>query len=403
MLVRMPNPSLFAESPESVGVDSGRLNAVFERVEKEVREGLLPSAQVAVARNGRIAGMRTFGNVRHEGRPAPATNDTLYVVFSATKAITSAAGWLLIQEGKLDTSERVAEIVPEFGTHGKDGITVEQLFTHTAGFPHAPFRPAEFLDRDKRLARSATWRLNWEPGSRVEYHPSSSMYVIAEIIERRGGASFGDFVRRRIAEPLGLPDLWTGLPRALHARLADCVHVGEALTDEEYRRLGFPPPPVTEVTEEAIESFNDPDVRVAGIPGGGRTMTAAELALFYQALLDGGRALAGVEVWRPETLALARRVRTGELLDPMFGKRVHRGLGIVVAGDRDRTFRGFGHTNSPEAFGHNGAGGQLAWADPATGLSLGYCTDGHDRNVVRQGRRGVGIASRAAACAVAAG
>jgi CubicO group peptidase (beta-lactamase class C family) len=228
------------------------------------------------------------------------------------------------------------------------------------------------------------------------------MYVIAELIERRGGASYGDFVRRRIAEPLGLVDLWTGLPQAQHARLADCVHVGEALSEDEYRRLGFPPPPVTEVTEEAIEGFNRPDVRLAGIPGGGGTMTAADLALFYQALLDGGRALAGIELWRPETLADARRVRTGELLDPVFGKRALRGLGIVIAGEADRTYRGFGHTNSPEAFGHNGAGGQLAWADPATGISLGYCTNGHDRNVVRQARRSVGIASRAAACGLEA-
>ena len=397
----MPDRSLFADRPDSVGIDPERLEALFARVEKEVREGLLPSAQVAVARQGRIAGMRSFGKVRHEGRPAAASDETLYVVFSSTKAITSAAAWLLIQEGKLDPSERVAAIVPEFGTHGKEIVTVEQLFTHTAGFPHAPFRPDEFLDREKRLARFATWRLSFEPGTRFEYHPSSSMYVIAEIIERRSGASYGDFVRRRIAEPLGLRDLWTGLPEALHARLADCEHVGEALSEEDYRRLGFPPPPVTEVTEEAIQSFNRPEVRLAGIPGGGGTMTAADLALFYQALLDGGRALAGVELWSPATLASARRVRTGELVDPVFGKRVHRGLGIVIAGDAERNFRGFGHTNSEQAFGHNGAGGQLAWADPATGISLGYCTNGHDRNVMRQARRGIGIASRAAACALA--
>jgi CubicO group peptidase (beta-lactamase class C family) len=383
----VPDRSQFAESPESLGVDSERLEALFARAGKEVAEGLLPSAQVAVARNGRIVGMRTFG---------AATDETLYVVFSATKAITSAAAWLLIQEGKLDPSERAAAIVPEFGTNGKEAVTVEQLFTHTAGFPHAPFRPDEFLDRGKRLERFATWRLGWQPGSRFEYHPSSSMYVIAELIERRSGSRFGEFVRRRIAKPLGLSDLWVGLPDAEHPRLADCVHVGEALTDDDFRRLGFPPPPVTEVTEDAIQSFNRPEVRRAGIPGGGGTMTAADLALFYQALLDGGRALAGAEVWSAATLAEARRVRTGALRDPVFGKPANRGLGIIVAGDAERTYRGFGHTNSELAFGHNGAGGQLAWADPATGLSLGYCTNGHDRNAVRQARRGVGIASRAA-------
>jgi CubicO group peptidase (beta-lactamase class C family) len=73
---------------------------------------------------------------------------------------------------------------------------------------------------------------------------------------------------------------------------------------------------------------------------------------------------------------------------------------LIISGDKTRNFRGFGHTNSPQAFGHNGAGGQLAWGDPATGISLGYCANAHDRNELRQGRRGVGISSRAADCAV---
>src|SRR5262245_43970325 len=115
----MPAPHFFAESPAEVGVDPEKLDALFMRAEREVREGRLPSVQVAVARRGKIAAMRTFGRVTHEGRPAPATNDTLYVVFSATKAITSAAAWLLVQEGKLGLDERVADVVPEFGTNGK--------------------------------------------------------------------------------------------------------------------------------------------------------------------------------------------------------------------------------------------------------------------------------------------
>ncbi len=84
----------------------------------------------------------------------------------------------------------------------------------------------------------------------------------------------------------------------------------------------------------------------------------------------------------------------------MFGKRANRGLGLMIAGDADRTYRGFGHTNSDFAFGHGGAGGQIGWADPATGISLGYCTNGFDRDAIRQARRGIGISSRAAACAL---
>jgi CubicO group peptidase (beta-lactamase class C family) len=85
------------------------------------------------------------------------------------------------------------------------------------------------------------------------------------------------------------------------------------------------------------------------------------------------------------------------LTDPIFRKRANRALGLIVAGDADRTYRGFGHTGSELMFGHNGAGGQLAWGDPETGISLGYCTNGLDRHPVRQARRGVAISSLAAA------
>ena len=374
--------------PRSIGLDPERLEALRARVRQEVNAGLLPSAQIAVAREGRLGLFETFGD---------ADNDTLYCVFSSTKAITSAAAWLLIQDGDLDVSETVADIVPEFGSNGKEDITVEQLFLHTAGFPHAPFRPLDWEDPARRLERYAQWRLNWPPGSRFEYHPTSSMWMIAELVERRSGRDFREFVRDRIALPLGLPDLFVGLPADQNDQVAECAHAGEALTSADYARLGLPEPPVTEVTEDVILSFNRPDIRAVGVPGGGAVTTAADMALFYQGLLHGG---AGERrVWTDETLEMALTVRSADLTDPMYGKRVHRALGVVVSGDEDRNYRGFGHSNSEFAFGHGGAGGQIAWADPATGISVGYCTNGHDRNPLRSGRRGVSISSRAAVCA----
>ena len=382
----MPAPDFFAESPAAVGLDADMLRAVSARVRREVDEGLLPSAQIAIARHGKLALFETFGN---------ATNGTLYCVFSCTKAITCAAAWLLIERGALRLDERVADIVPEFGTNGKDVVSVEQLFLHTAGFPHAPFRPTDWPDRDERLRRFASWRLNWEPGSRFEYHATSGMWVLAEVIERKSGRAFAEFVRGEVTEPLGLTDLHVGLPAAQNGRVAMLEHCGDPMTAADYARLGLPEPPVTEVTEEAILSFNREDVRAVGVPGGGGIMTAAELALFYQALLHGG-STGRLRVWRDDTLAMARHVRSGELADPLTGKRVNRGLGIVVAGDADRNFRGFGHENSEHAFGHGGAGGQIAWVDPATGISVGYCTNGHDRNPLRMGRRTVSISNRVA-------
>ena len=162
--------------------------------------------------------------------------------------------------------------------------------------------------------------------------------------------------------------------------------------------MGMPVPPDTEVTEDAILSFNTPEIRAVGVPGGGAMANAADMALFYQALLHGG--LDGAQLWSSETLADVRRVRSGDLTDPMFKKPANRALGIIISGDDSRSFRGFGKTNSALAFGHNGAGGQLAWVDPATGLSLAYLTPGHDRNSIRQARRGVAIGSLAALCAL---
>lgn len=398
----MPRSEFYVSSPEVVGVDPEKLEDLLQRAGREVREGLLPSSQVALARHGKLVAMRTVGRVTQRGVEAEATDQTLYCVFSCTKAITSAAAWLLIQEGKLGTDEVVADVIPEFGTHGKDVIRVEQLFTHTAGFPHAPFPQDEWLSREKRLERFSRWRLNWEPGSRFEYHPTSSMWVIAELIERRSGVEYRKFVRERIAEPFGLDDLWVGLPPGQQERMADIVHVGEEMTPEEMQRMGFPAPVETEVTPDALQGFNLASTREAGVPGGGGVMTAGDLALFYQALLTG-RAPDGREIWKPETLERARQVRTGELADPVFGVRVNRGLGIVIAGETEANYRGFGHTTSPLAFGHGGAGGQIGWGDPETGLSLGYCTNGIDRHALRQGRRGVGISSRAGLCVEAAG
>ena len=371
------------------GLVVDQVDKLLARVRKEVDDGLLPAAQVALAKDGEVVFQASYGSAR---------DDSLTCIFSATKAVTSAAAWLLMQAGELSEEERVADIIPEFAANEKDQITVAQLFTHTAGFPSAPFAPLEWDDRNARLGRFARWRLNWQPGSKFEYHASSSMYVIAELIERRSGMGYREFVRERVLKPLGLKNLFVGLPEHENARALPCEHVGDALTPEDYKKLGVPVPPVTEVTEEAILAFNRPDVRAVGVPGGGGFATAGDLALFHQALLHGGLPGTG-ELWSKDTRQDVRRIRSGDLTDMMFKRPANRALGLIISGDDSRNFRGFGKTNSPLAFGHNGAGGQLAWADPATGLSLGYVTPGHDRNSIRQGSRGVAISSIAAQCA----
>ena len=395
----MPPKNLIAEHPEQVGLDPRKVDDLFQRAEREVRDGLLPAVQIAIARNGKIGATRTFGHAVQGGADKAATDETLFVIFSCTKAIMSAAAWLLIGDGQLKPSDRIVDIVPEFGTNGKEPLTVEQVLLHIGGFPNAPYPQDEWLDRGKRLERFAKWRLEWPIGSKYEYHATSGFWVIAEIIERRTGKDFRDFVRERIALPLGLPEMRVGAPREVQSRVADIVYVGDALTDEERKKLGIPAMPETEVTEEAILGFNRPHVREAGVPGGGGIMTAGDLALFYQGLLHN-RAQDGSQIWKPEALTDALRVRSEGYKDPIFRVPVNRALGVVLAGgDGLANYRGFGKTNSALTFGHGGAGGQIGWADPATGISLGYCTNGFDRNDLRQGRRGVAISSLAAVCA----
>jgi CubicO group peptidase (beta-lactamase class C family) len=396
----MPAAQLFAEQPREVGLDPAKVEELFKRAAREVNEGLLPSCQIAIARDGKIGAMKSFGHATQGGTDQPATERTLYCVFSCTKAIVSSAMWILIGEGKLDVDERAADIVPEFGSNGKEAITVEQLLIHTGAFPNAPYAQRDWLDCGKRLERFKSWRLEFPVGERFVYHPTSGFWVLAEIIERRSGMNFREFVRDRIATPLGLPELRLGVPPPEHKRIAEIVHVGQALTPEEMKRMGLPPMPETEVNETLITGFNDPIVRESGVPGGGGIMTAGDLALFYQGLLHNSPAVNGAPIWKPDTLKEALRVRSGDYFDPIFKYKCNRALGVVIAGsDGLSNYRGFGKTNSPVTFGHGGAGGQIGWGDPATGISLGYCTNGFDRNDLRQGRRGVAISSMAAVCA----
>jgi CubicO group peptidase (beta-lactamase class C family) len=371
----------------ALGVEIEALDALLHRARREIDSGLLPSCQLALARDGELAAFVALGD---------ATLDTRYVIFSCTKAVVSSAVWILIQEGALDPAQKVADLIPEFGTNGKDVITVEEVMLHTSGFPHAPLGPPQWHSREQRLQRFSEWRLNWEPGTTWEYHATSGLWIQAELIERLAGEDYRDFVRTRVLDPHGLEKLRVGVPPAEQGDIAEVVHVGEPATPEELEAaLGVRSMPVTEVTDEAVLRFNEPDVLALGVPGGGGVSTAADLALFYQALLHNR---AGV--WDPDVLADATGTVRNNLGDRNFGRPASRSLGLVIAGDDGQShIRGLGRTVSPRAFGHNGAGGQIAWADPATGISFVYLTNGHDAHQIRQGRRGVALSSLAAVCA----
>jgi len=370
--------------PRSV-VDA-RVEQLLSRCRREVDEGLLPSCQLALAVGGDVIVEAAFGD---------ATTETRYVVFSATKPFVAGVMWQLISDGLVDLDAPVVSYLPEFGTNGKEVVTVEQVMLHTSGFPSAPMGPPRWATSRGRREGFARWRLEFEPGAAYQYHPTSAHWVLAEVISEVTGADHRDVVEERITKPLGLPRV-LGIPIGEQGDIAALEVRGEPATPDELEAaLGIRELPETEVTDAALVGFNAPETREVGVPGGGGVMRASDLARYYQALLHNPG-----QLWDPAMLADATgRVRTN-LPDRVLGTPANRTLGLVQAGaDGFAAARGFGHTVSPLAFGHNGAAGQLAFADPVTGISFGYCTNGIDANQVRMARRGSGIASRAGTCA----
>jgi CubicO group peptidase (beta-lactamase class C family) len=361
-----------------------RVDAVLERCRREVDEGLLPSCQVALAQDGEVVVDEAFGD---------ATVDTRYSVFSCTKALVAAAMWQLIAEGVVDVGRRVADHLPGFGTNGKDIVTIEQVMLHTSGFPSAPLGPPRWATSAGRREAFGRWRLNWEPGTAYEYHPTSAHWVLAELVIELTGRDYRDVIEERVTRPLGLGRL-LGVTGE-QSNIATVVSVGSPATPGELEAaVGVRELPVTEVTDEALLRYNQPEVREVGVPGGGGVMRASDLARFYQALLHNPGGL-----WEREVLADGTGRVRNRLPDRYSGVPANRTLGLVQAGDDGQAaMRGMGRTVSARAFGHNGAGGQVAFADPATGLSFAYCTNGLDANVLRQWRRVGAIASRGGAC-----
>jgi CubicO group peptidase (beta-lactamase class C family) len=345
---------------------------LLEAAGRLVDDGITPACQLAVARDGEVVCFETFG---------AATNDTRFCVFSATKPIVASAVWQLIGEGLLDPARPVAHYIPEFATNGKQVVTVEQVMLHTAGFPNAPMDPVEGGDAVTRVKRFTEWSLEWEPGSRFEYHPLAAHWVLAELIERLSGHDFRDYIKERVCAPNGLPRV-LGLLEEEQDDIAPGVPLGAAPADS----------PLPTVDTKILDR---PDVRAAGVPGGGAIMTAATMASFYQALLrDPNR------VWDADVLHDAKTNVRCSLPDPLMHVAANRSLGLVLAGDdglHQFRYGMFGKDNSPGSFGHAGAHCQVAWADPAAGISFSFLKNGLEADMMGDALNVIPITDAAAA------
>ncbi len=379
------------KSCEEAGIDLSALDLLRQRIQKEVDAGRMPAAQMALAVDQELVVFESFGS---------ATTQTEFNIFSCTKALIAGVVWQLIAEGRLSVDTRAIELIPAFGSQGKTPewmaqVTLGQLLTHTSGFPAAPLGPPTWDTRAGRQDCFSRWHASFEPGTHFEYHPTAAHWVVAEMIEVVEGSDYKEVVRQRIIEPLGLVGISLGTPAEEQGEIAVMQMVGELPSPAEIEAVfGTSDFDIGEVTPEILLGFNHPSIRAAGIPAGGGVSTAAALAMYYQALLHNPGGL-----WDPAVLAEGTANIMCTLPSPDTGVASNRSLGLIIAGDDGLSMmRGMGATVSAKAFGHNGAGGQIAWADPASGLSFALTTSGLDLNFLREARRTASFGSKAAVC-----
>jgi CubicO group peptidase (beta-lactamase class C family) len=362
-------------------IDAAAVDALLARARRDVDDGILPAVQLAVGFEGEIVAAATYG----------APSDVRFVTFSVTKAFVGGLAWLLMSDGAFSDTTRVADVVPEFAANGKGDVTIAHLLTHTAGFPRAPMRPEEGADREQRRKRLASWRLDWQPGTATEYHATSAYWALVEVIDQVTSSDFRQLFASRIAAPLGISGLTLGAALGAQEGVMPVTSVGQLAEGGE--TFGDR---VAETGTGFLLRFNEPDVLASGVPGAGAVGTAMDVATYYQALLHNPGGL-----WDPAVLADATHHVRNTLVDPLFNCPANRTLGLVVAGDDDKSaVRGFGTHTGPAAFGALGVGGQIAWADPDSGLSFSYLTSGLDVDIVASFVRSAKIAGLAARCAV---
>ncbi|WP_312166365.1 serine hydrolase domain-containing protein [Phenylobacterium sp.] len=309
-------------------------------------------------------------------RTKPFDERTLTPVFSTTKAIAALLIARLVDQGKLDYGQRVAEVWPEFGQAGKDAITIEQVMSHQEGLSGFPdeMDPALWFDWDAICARLAAMAPLWPPGTASGYHPITFGYLAGEIFRRVDGRTMGAALREDLAVPFGL-DLWIGLPDAEHGRAADLQ-----------RPNGLPN--FGEINPATKAAFLTPWSSPAGrgqaewrrieIPSANGHATAPALARLMGALADGGW-LDGETILSPALIAEASRERIHgqDLVLPFvmsWGAGFMRNSAVKVWGPGEQTF------------GHSGWGGSCAFADPQTKLAGAYVMNKQSTDLIGDAR-----------------
>jgi len=308
-----------------------------------------------------------WGGVADRRRERRWAEDTVVPVFSSTKGVTAVAASLAIERGLLDPDAPVASTWPEFAASGKEAITVRQVLSHQAGLPlvEGRFTLDEALSWDPVVEALAAQAPLWPPGEQHGHHMRTYGWLVGELLRRASGRSPGRFVRDEVAEPLGLA-IWIGLPEEAEPRVAQVVPPQNSL-----RELLAPLGDTLLLARvfgnpsdlfDYDDMWNTRALHACELPSSNGIGDARSFARLYASLVGDG--VGGRRLLRPETVdaATVEQVRG---TDAVLGVETAFGLGFMLGAS-------FGAANPPTCFGHAGAGGSLAFADPATGVAFGY-------------------------------
>lgn len=364
--------------PRDVGLTEEAIERIWARAEAMYRTRLYPALQLCVRRRGAIVIDRAIGhaagnapNDPPDAERIPATPETPFRIYSASKAVTAMLVHKLDDRGVLHIDDRVSEYLPEFRRGGKAHITIAHVLCHRAGIPNVPpgAMDLELLSNPEEVVRIlAATPLVWRPGQRLAYHAVSGGFVLGEVIRRVTGEDPRTVLAKEIREPLGLRWLSYGVDRADEERVAV-----DALT-------GVPPvPPIAQLfaralgapVERVLELAHDPRFLRHPIPAANVVTNARDLCSFFECLRRDGE-LDGVRVFEPRTVRRATTEQSFWEADLTLGIPIRYGLGFMLGG---RWLSLFG-PDTPHAFGHLGFTNVVAWADPDRELAAALITSG---------------------------
>lgn len=305
------------------------------------------------------------------------TKDTPSIIFSCTKGLLSILAARLVQEGRLDYDAPVARYWPEFAAAGKAGITVGQALAHQAGLsaPRADLTEDDIVDWDRVSGILAAQEPLFPPGVGYQYHALTHGWLGGEVTRRITGKPVGTYFRELITGPLGV-DAWIGLPETMADRPAH-IRVSQPLLDLWAEEGKKPAPnwpykamtlgsalPVDLVSETG--GFNASRIRAAEIPGAGGIASAEALATVWSAVVTPTR---GVRLLDDATIVEATAVQSQG--QPVLGGEPpysRWGYGFQLDSEARRYL-------GEDCFGHDGAGGQVGFADPSRKIGFGFVTN----------------------------